>query len=168
MLTFTDVLKKAGLDPKKVKLIRHSLTHKKFKECYEKGFLYEYTCHQKMTDVRELDTKVKPMKQVEGLEHGLNLPKHMAEHIYMFSGPTVNVKMETVPEMFSDITDWFGTDVKIVEETEDKLIVRVNCNEKAMRYWALQYGPSVEILEPESLRNQLIADMKDMLKRYRD
>lgn len=47
MLTFTDVLKKAGIDPKKVKLIRHSLTHKKFKECYEKGFLYEYTCHQK-------------------------------------------------------------------------------------------------------------------------
>lgn len=122
----------------------------------------------KMTDVKELDSKVKPMKQVEGLEHGLNLPKHMAEHIYMFSGPTVNVKMETIPEMFSDITDWFGTDVKIIEETEDKLIVRVNCNEKAMRYWALQYGPSVEILEPESLRNQLIADMKDMMRRYSD
>lgn len=122
----------------------------------------------KMTDVRELDTKVKSMKQVEGLEHGLNLPKHMAEHIYMFGGPTANVKMETIPEMFSEIIDWFGTDVKIVEEKDDKLVVRVNCNEKAMRYWALQYGPSVEILEPESLRKQLIADIKDMLKRYRD
>ena len=122
----------------------------------------------KMTNVKELDTKVKPIKHVEGLEHGLNLPKHMAEHIYMFSGPTVSVKMETTPEMFSDITDWFGTDVKILEETDDKLIVRVNCNEKAMRYWALQYGPSVEILEPESLRKQLIADMKDMMRRYND
>ena len=122
----------------------------------------------KMTDVKELDSKVKPMKQVEGLEHGLNLPKHMAEHIYMFSGPTFSVKMETVPEMFSDITDWFGTDVKILEETDDKMIVRVSCNEKAMRYWALQYGPSVEILEPESLRSQLIADMQDMMRRYSD
>jgi predicted DNA-binding transcriptional regulator YafY len=121
-----------------------------------------------MTEVRELDTKVKPMKQVEGLEHGLNLPKHMAEHVYMFSGPTVNVKMETTPEVFSDITDWFGTDIKILEEHEDKLILRVSCNEQAMRYWALQYGPSVEILEPESLRNKLIADMKDMMKRYSD
>ncbi|AOZ95948.1 helix-turn-helix transcriptional regulator [Butyrivibrio hungatei] len=122
----------------------------------------------KMTEVKELDTKVKPMKQVEGLEHGLNLPKHMAEHVYMFSGPAVNVKMETTPEVFSDIIDWFGTDIKILEEYEDKLIIRVSCNEKAMRYWALQYGPSVEILEPESLRNQIISDMKDMMKRYSD
>ncbi len=122
----------------------------------------------KMTDVRELDTKVKPMKHVEGLEHGLNLPKHMAEHVYMFSGPTVNVKMETTPEVFSDITDWFGTDIKILEEHEDKLILRVSCNEHAMRYWALQYGPSVEVLEPESLRNRIISDIKDMKKRYSD
>ena len=122
----------------------------------------------KMTDVEELETKAKPMKKVEGLEHGLNLPKHMAEHVYMFSGPTVNVKMETTRDVFSDITDWFGTDVKIVEEDEDRLVLRVNCNENAMRYWALQYGPSVEIIEPESLRARIISDIQDMQKRYSD
>jgi predicted DNA-binding transcriptional regulator YafY len=122
----------------------------------------------KMTDVEELETKAKPMKKVEGLEHGLNLPKHMAEHVYMFSGPTVNVKMETTRDVFSDITDWFGTDVKIIEEDSDRLVLRVNCNENAMRYWALQYGPSVEILEPESLRNRIISDIQDMQKRYSD
>jgi predicted DNA-binding transcriptional regulator YafY len=122
----------------------------------------------KMTDVEELETKAKPMKKVEGLEHGLNLPKHMAEHVYMFSGPTVNVKMETTRDVFSDITDWFGTDVKIIEEDGDRLVLRVNCNENAMRYWALQYGPSVEILEPESLRNRIISDIQDMQKRYSD
>ena len=47
MLTFTDVLIKAGIDPKKVKLIRHALTDKNFKECYDHGMVYEYTCHQK-------------------------------------------------------------------------------------------------------------------------
>lgn len=31
-------------------------------------------------------------------------------------------------------------------------------NENAMRYWALQYGPYVEVLEPESLRRQLSQD----------
>ncbi len=51
---------------------------------------------------------------------------------------------------------------------KDKLILRVNCNENAMRYWALQYGPVVEILEPESLRNRLIEDMHGMIKRYSD
>ncbi len=46
-LTFTDVLKKADIDPSKVKLIRHALTDKHFKDCYDKNMVYEYTCHQK-------------------------------------------------------------------------------------------------------------------------
>lgn len=122
----------------------------------------------KMTDVKEMETKIKPMKKVEGLEHGLNLPKHMAEHIYMFSGPTVAVKLEASADIFTDIVDWFGTDVKVVEETEETIIVRVNCNEQAMRYWAVQYGTHVEVLEPESLRKQIIADINNMQKRYSD
>ena len=34
ILNFSDVLKNVGLDPKRVKLIRHSLGDKAFKECY--------------------------------------------------------------------------------------------------------------------------------------
>ncbi|MBO4456465.1 MAG: WYL domain-containing protein [Butyrivibrio sp.] len=37
-----------------------------------------------------------------------------------------------------------------------------------MRYWALQYGPWIEILEPESLRNRIIDDIQDMIRRYSD
>ena len=48
ILCFSDILQKVGLDPTKVKLIRHALTDKRFKECYEKGMIYEYTCHQKV------------------------------------------------------------------------------------------------------------------------
>lgn len=47
ILYFSDVLRKVGLDPAKVKLIRHSLRDKGFKECYEKNMVFEYTCHQK-------------------------------------------------------------------------------------------------------------------------
>ena len=47
LLFFSDILKKVGIDPQKVKLIRHSLTDKVFKECYDANKVYEYTCHQK-------------------------------------------------------------------------------------------------------------------------
>ena len=47
LLYFSDILEKAGLDPVKVKLIRHSLTDKTFKECFDSDMVYEYTCHQK-------------------------------------------------------------------------------------------------------------------------
>ena len=45
LLHFTDILKKAGLDPAKVKLIRHSLGDKDFSKCYysEPQMVWEYT-----------------------------------------------------------------------------------------------------------------------------
>ena len=47
ILYFSDVLRKVGLDPAKVKLIRHALTDKGFKSCYDKNMVLEYTRQQK-------------------------------------------------------------------------------------------------------------------------
>lgn len=47
ILSFSDILRKVNIDPAKVKLIRHALTDKGFKECFDKHMVYEYTCHQK-------------------------------------------------------------------------------------------------------------------------
>ncbi len=46
-LYFSDILKKAGIDPAEVKLIRHSLTDENFRNCYYADKVYEYTRHQK-------------------------------------------------------------------------------------------------------------------------
>lgn len=43
ILNFSDVLKNVGLDPKRVKLIRHSMADKKFNKCYKKNMVLEYT-----------------------------------------------------------------------------------------------------------------------------
>ena len=48
ILTFSDILSKVGINPANVKLIRHALTDRGFKECYDNGKVYEYTCHQKV------------------------------------------------------------------------------------------------------------------------
>ena len=47
ILYFSDVLNKVGLDPRKVKLIRHALTDKGFRDCYDKNMILEYTRLQK-------------------------------------------------------------------------------------------------------------------------
>ncbi len=47
ILNFSDVLKNVGLDPKRVKLIRHALSDERFRECYKAGMAHEYTQHQK-------------------------------------------------------------------------------------------------------------------------
>ena len=130
---------------------------------------YDNVAHfriDRMTDVKMLEEKAKPMRQIPELEGGLNLPKHMAEHIYMFSGKSVGIKLETTADMMSELVDWFGNDFTLMKKDGEKITVKIMCNENAMRYWALQYGPYVEVLEPLSLRKQLIDDVNTMQKKY--
>ena len=37
-----------------------------------------------------------------------------------------------------------------------------------MFYWALQYGPYVEILEPIDLRNRIAKAVRDMADKYKE
>ena len=121
----------------------------------------------RMTDVRILNEKVKHMSKVPELANGLDLPKHMAEHVYMFSGESVSAEIKTTPDMMNELVDWFGTDFRFMEKSEDSITIRVKCNYSALRFWALQYGPYVEILKPEALRNQIKEDIREMAKKYK-
>ncbi len=130
---------------------------------------YENLAHyriDKMTGVRILDEPVKDPKLVKGMEHGLNLPRHMAEHVYMFSGESVDVILRTSVKSMDMLIDWFGKEFQIVEKGEEEIKVRIHCNEQAMEYWALQYGKYVEVLEPETLRLKLRDDIKKMYEKY--
>ncbi len=120
----------------------------------------------RMKNVELLDETVKPMKQVEGLEHGLDLPKHTAEHIYMFSGKSVPIKLRCSSGIMDSLADWFGTDIRVVSEGDDNVIVYVKCNYRAMFCWALQFGPFVEVLEPADLRSELAAAINEMSEVY--
>ena len=121
-----------------------------------------------MTKLEMLDKKVKPMDQMEDFVQGYSLPKHMEEHIYMFSGSSVQVKMRVRSSVNRDaLIDWFGKRFRIVKEDADGLIISVVCNEMAMKYWALQYGEHVEVLEPKSLREDICEAVDWMGSVYR-
>lgn len=121
----------------------------------------------KMTCVKVLDEKVKPKNLVDDFKNGYSIPKHMAEHIYMFSGPSARVKFWIPQGMISELIDWFGKDFIILEVVNEMVKISVNCNENAMFFWALQYGAYVEILEPISLRNRLADSVRGMYLKYR-
>jgi predicted DNA-binding transcriptional regulator YafY len=122
----------------------------------------------RITDIEMTELPVKPMKEVEGLENGLNLPKHMAEHIYMFCGESVSVTLRTTPDMMDDLIDWFGKDFRIISKDKEKkeIVISLKCNYNAMFYWALQYGAYVEVLTPDELRKELADTIKEMNRKY--
>jgi len=119
-----------------------------------------------ITNIRLLKTRSKLMKKVVGLGKGLDLPKHMAEHIYMFAGANVPVKFRANNHLAGQILDWFGRDVKFLNDNGETVDVRVDVNEQAMIFWVLQYGEYVEVLEPQKLREKVANTVVKISNKY--
>lgn len=121
----------------------------------------------KMTNVKILEQRAKAKKEIVEFAKGYNLPKHMAEHIYMFGGESVKVKFHTQESMMSEMIDWFGKDFRVRRlDNRGEIEITVNCNKNAIFFWALQYGPYVEIVEPEDIRNRIKKCIIEMYKKY--
>ena len=115
----------------------------------------------RITDIKMLDEPAKPKSAIRDFAQGFSLPRHMAEHIYMFSGESVTVQLRTYTYMMDALTDWFGMNFRLKLEDEERMLVTLRCNEEAIKYWALQFGIYVEIISPERLRTAV----KDALRR---
>ena len=122
----------------------------------------------RITNIKLLQTPAKPMEQVKGLEHGFDLPKHMAEHVYMFAGESGMVTFRAKKYLLNDIMDWFGESVTFFDETEEEVSARVRVNFAAMRRWALQYALHAKILSPASLAEQVREDLQGAIENYKE
>ena len=64
----------------------------------------------------------------------------MAEHIYMFSGPSVRVKLLAPKTMMDELIDWLGKEFK-ASEIEDKkqILVTLRCNEDSIGHYSMDH-----------------------------
>lgn len=120
----------------------------------------------RITDIELLDCPCKDMKNIKGLENGLNLPKHMAEHVYMYGGESVRVEFIAKKYLISEIFDWFGTSVDLLEQNENEVHVSAYVTKEAMRNWALQYSLHIKILSPKSLVDEIKDNLETVLGKY--
>lgn len=128
--------------------------------------IYENISHyriDRILDIRILETAMKPSIKVEEFHPD----RHMSEHIYMFSGKSVTVTFLAERKLIGEVIDYFGTGVRIREDSSGKIEVRVEVNEDAMFYWLLQFGSSATVLEPAALRNRVTSAVMEMAEKYR-
>lgn len=114
----------------------------------------------RITKIIMLDTPAKPLKS------GINLPKHMAEHIYMFAGDSVRAQFRAKNYIIDQVIDWYGKDATIIPENDEECIVTVNVNKNAFFCWAMQYGEHIEVLEPIDIREKIILSVREIEKKY--
>ena len=120
----------------------------------------------RITDIKLLETPIKPAEKADEFKHTLNLARHMSEHIYMYTGSSATVCFRMKKKLLNEIMDWFGSDIEFFDETAEHVSARVFVNLQAMRKWAMQYAVDVEILSPESLRKEIEQDVCAAVQNY--
>ncbi len=132
---------------------------------------YEDVSHYRLdriSDVEILKENRKPMKAIKGLKKGLNISDYIAEHVYMYSGDSIHIKIRTNETLMDALIDGFGKDFRVSFGDDDDIIVNLKCNPDAFFYWAMQYGQNIEVLEPESMRERIRKASKEIYRKYKD
>jgi hypothetical protein len=108
---------------------------------------YDNVAHfriDRIWEIRELEEPAKPMAEVEGLEHGLDIPEYMAGHAHMFSGKSSLVRIRAKRNLAGDILDWFGMETRFENVTDDSLEAVFRADAESLKYWLRQYAEHAE------------------------
>lgn len=84
----------------------------------------------------------------------------IADAVYAFPGNAEYVRMKCDINILDDIIDRFGTGIHIQSIGEKEIEVTIRVPARGVQFWALQYLPYVEVLEPEWLRKEVINSIK--------
>lgn len=118
-----------------------------------------------ITGIKIAPNKRTDIYTISGYINGIDYKDLSESRPYMFSDKAVAVTFVTETWMIDQIIDWFGKDISI-KPIQDKIQVSLKVSLEAMEYWTMQYSNFVEIIQPESLRNRIIENLKDALKKY--
>lgn len=121
---------------------------------------------EEITDIKILDTDIKPVTELVGYEKGLDIAKYINSNVYMFGDNQIDVKLKIDNEyMVSQVRKWFGKNVK-VKEQDGVFYGYLTTSEMSIIYWALQYCENVEIVEPLQTREKIKQMANNLNERY--
>ncbi len=130
---------------------------------------YDNVSHYRLdrvTGVKIAEETSRREETVEGLENGIDLERHLAEHILMFTSRAVPVAFRMDVCVLNDVIDRFGRGVVFSDRDGERVTARVKVDPEAMRLWAAAFGRYVRILSPSSLEKAAREDLQEALKRY--
>ncbi len=113
----------------------------------------------RMSRCEEGEEMVRPLpKEADAYEYAKN-------KLFMYTGEVKSVLLRCKDLILDQMIDLFGKDLILIPE-EDSFLIRIKTSDTGARYLAQQYLDSIEILEPEELREEFIKELKETLKKY--
>lgn len=119
-----------------------------------------------ITNIKIVDKPIKPITKLQGCENGIDIAKYANENIYMFNNKSVVATLQINQEYSVNyVQEWFGNNAKFFKKN-DKVFAQVKANEQALVFWCLQYGETIELVEPQQTRNLIKDQVKKLCDRY--
>lgn len=123
---------------------------------------------QWMRNIQILDDKeYVEIKEVKEFKNGIDYENLITARPYMYTDPLEYITMKVNVKRINDIFDWFGKDITVKKDNDETLLVIVKASPMAMKYWAMQYIDSVEIITPKKLRDNIKETLKNGIKKYK-
>ena len=76
--------------------------------------------------------------------------------VYAFAGTPEHIVMHCDKVILSDVLDKFGTGIQMYERDEKSFTASFTVPPAGVKFWALQYLPYVEVVEPRWLRDEIV------------
>lgn len=121
-------------------------------------------------DLKLLDEDAKDEKEVEQLKE-FDISSFLNDHLYLFNCEVITAKVKCIgtdkdkKRIIFAIKDWFNKNASIVKENNEIHAI-IKCDKNSLKYWILQYGTYLEVIEPLSLKEEIINSLNEMLKIY--
>ena len=120
----------------------------------------------RMTGTKIAELPIDEDKKLKPLD--FNAVQYARQHPHMYGGTPEPITMKMPRRLAGAVMDTFGPAALMRPLDDEFMQVRVNAAPEGMRFFALQYGPSCEVLSPQELRDIIKQDIIGMMEKYSD
>lgn len=130
---------------------------------------YDDLSYYRLDKIKELVILEEPIKKstdIVGDNPDLKIEAYVSQSIYNYAGEKIRLHLQVGDYMVDDIIDYFGDEVTFTPNG-NRYDVSVCVNEsQGLYYWLLQFGENVKVISPNSVKEKLIAKLKNICKQY--
>ncbi len=131
---------------------------------------YKKLSYYRLDRIRDMTVTEKariPMESILGPNTDLLLRKFVDRNLYNHGGRATHVRLSASPEAVDLLIDTFGREMTVTERADSTLDVTAKVSDGlGLNLWLLQHGDLVQIIEPESIRQQVISMAETVRKKY--
>ena len=122
----------------------------------------------RIRDVKIEEAPIKPVEQVsEEYKEGFDAVDYASKCLNMFGGDIKKILLRCDMELLNEFFDRFGEDIPVKKDGEKYFIARIEvAASKGLINWIAQFGPSVEVLEPNELRSEVAEYLRKASELY--